>query len=92
MVGRGHTDVFTGVCVNKKKDNCSKYAEQGTIASYGRGKGHEEEIAVALVNSLVSRVGLTQVASLIPNQAPMASQAPIRTSNVTSGFIAEGLR
>lgn len=72
MVGKGHTDVFTGVCEKKKSDNCTQYASEGTIASYGRGKGHEEEIAVALVNSFVRKVGQTEVASLIPGQPATA--------------------
>ncbi len=79
MVGKGHTDVFTGVCEKKKSDNCTEYADEGTIASYGRGKGREEEIAVALVNSFVRQVGQTEVASLIPGQSP-----------VTAGFASTG--
>ena len=84
MVGRGHTDVFTGICMKKKSDNCTKYAPEGTLASYGRGRGREEEMALALVNSVVGKVGQSAVASINPDRVP--ATAPVRSERTETAF------
>jgi 3D (Asp-Asp-Asp) domain-containing protein len=34
-------DVFTGICVKKKRDNCIQYAPDNTVANYGAGQGRK---------------------------------------------------
>ncbi len=71
-VGPQHTDVFTGLCVKKKNDNCVQFAPDNTMASYGRGRGQEIQIAAALVNQYVPGAGNTMLASLTTPAGPPA--------------------
>jgi hypothetical protein len=75
--GPGHIDVFTGVCLRKKHDNCVEYAPDGTMASYGRGRGHETQIAQALIDhyapgAIARYIGdpeeVPPVATILPEQ------------------------
>ncbi len=71
-VGRGHTDVFTGVCVRKVNDDCKQYASDNLMASYGSGRGRETQIAAALVNQYYPGAGNTMLAGLNPPRATVA--------------------
>jgi len=83
--GPGHTDVFTGLCVRKQNDRCTQYAPEGTMASYGSGRGREQQIAQALVNQFVSG---TMVAAL-PGSRPtaVAAVAPVVTATGGSSAV-----
>lgn len=63
-LGSNHIDIFKGICEQKKHDECSKWAAETTIASYGSGKGHEYQIAAELANRYFPGQGTTWLASL----------------------------
>lgn len=75
-VGRGHTDVFMGLCKEKKMVKtrrgkwvdtgiCKTYAGPGAIASYGTGRGREQQVAQALADYY--KGGSTVVANVSPS-------------------------
>lgn len=50
MIGSGHYDLFMGICKRKNKgDKCIEYVNDDYLASYGKGKGKEAQIAMDLI-------------------------------------------
>jgi hypothetical protein len=78
--GPGHVDVFKGLCMKKSKgDECTEYAPETMMASYGSGKGKELEIAASLADQYykpgVGALFLARIRNSDPTKVAATSDA-----------------
>lgn len=75
--GPQHVDVFKGLCKAKNKgDECTEFAPETMVASYGSGKGKELNLAAAMADKYRPGVGATFLARIRVTEPTKVASGP----------------